>query len=52
MVAPFGILDLHLQQFDENLALICLGSFELPDIIVSPLPCGFILASGAPLQLN
>jgi len=43
MVAPFGIMILHLQQFEENLALICLGSFKYRVIIVLLMPLRLVL---------
>ena len=41
MVAPFLILVLHLEQLDENLALICRGSFEYFDIVLYHCPVDF-----------
>ena len=46
------ILDLHLEQFDENLALICRGSFEYRVIIVLPMPFGLLMASSTPVKKN
>ena len=35
MVAPFLILVLHLEQMDENLAVICRGSFVQHVILIA-----------------